>query len=75
MAYKLANYIPGFRKSHVTQYSLIMMFKKWTRSTNKGDYVSALFMDLANVFDTINHGLMLAELNEKVFKESKKVQD
>ena len=62
MADKLAHSIAGFRKSHGTQNSLVMMLQKWKRALDKGEYVPALFMNLSKAFDTINHDLLIAKL-------------
>ena len=60
---KLAKCLTCFRKSHVTQHSLLTMLEKWKKKEiDNGSYVSALFMDLSKAFDTINHDLMLAKL-------------
>ena len=50
---KLPHCIIGFRKSHGTQNSLVVMLEKWKTPLHQGEYVSALFMDLSNAFDTI----------------------
>ena len=55
MTDKLAHSITGFRKSHGTQNSLVVMLEKWKRALDKGEYVSALFENLSKAFDTINH--------------------
>ena len=59
---KLSKCLTGFRKSHGTQHLLVTMLEKWKKAVDKGEYVSALFMDLSKAFDTINHDLLLAKL-------------
>ena len=54
---KLSSCITGFRNSHGTQHSLVVMLEKWKR-----ECVSALSMNLSKAFDTINHNLMIAKL-------------
>ena len=54
--------LTGFRKSHGTQHLLVTMLEKWKKAVDKGEYASALFMDLSKAFDTINHDLLLAKL-------------
>ena len=51
MTDKLAHSITGFRKSHGTQNSLVVMLEKWKGALDKREYVSALFMDLSKAFD------------------------
>ena len=67
---KLSKCLTGFRKSHGTQHLLITMLEKWKKAVDKGEYTSALFMDLSKAFDTINHDLLLAKLKTYGFSQS-----
>ena len=48
MTYKQAHSVTSLRKSHGKQNSLVMMFEQWKRALDKGEYISALFMDLSS---------------------------
>ena len=54
---KPSKLIPGFRKSHGTQHSLITMLEKLKSVLDKGENICVLFTDLSKAFDTINHDL------------------
>ena len=70
MQNKLSKYVTGFRKSHGTQHSLMIMLEKWKNVLDKGEYVCVLFMDLSKAFNTINHDLLLAELRAYEFSNN-----
>ena len=38
------------------------MLEMWKSTLGKGDYVSAIFMDLSKALDTLNHNLLIGNL-------------
>ena len=58
----LSNILTGFRKNHNTQHSLLKMLESFKEALDKGNSVSAIFMDLSKAFDTLNHDLLIAKL-------------
>ena len=54
--------LTGFRKNHNTPHSLLKMLKNFKEALDKGNSVSAIFMDLFKAFDTLNHDLLIAKL-------------
>ena len=59
---KLSNLLKGFRKNHNTQHCLISMLERWKKTLDNGGYICAIFMDLSNTFDTLNHKFLIAKL-------------
>ena len=63
MQSKFLKHLTGFRKNHSTQNALLVMIGKWKTILNKKLKVGALFLDLSNTFDTLDHSLLLAKLS------------
>ena len=53
----------------LAQHCLVDMLEKWKNTLDKGDFVCIIFMNLSKVFDTINHGLLIAKLGAYGFQE------
>ena len=67
---KISNYVTGFRKSHATQHSLVIMLERWKQAIDKAEYISVMYMDLSKAFNAITHDLLLAKLRAYGFSRS-----
>ena len=45
------------------------MLEKWKNTLYKGGFVCAIFMDLSNAFETMNHDLLISKLGAYGFQE------
>ena len=59
----------GFRNSHGTQHSLIVLLEKWKIALDKEENMSAIFMGLSKAFGTTNHDFLLAKLKAYGFSK------
>ena len=67
---KLSKLLTGFRKNQSTRHCLMSILEMWKNTLDKGDYVSAIFMDLSKAFDTLNHNLLIAKLGAYGFERN-----
>ena len=44
------------------------MLEMWKNALDKGVYISAIFMDLSKVFETLNHNLLIDKLGAYGFE-------
>jgi len=49
----------GFHPGHSTQDVLLHVNDSWLRAIDNGQYVGAVFLDLAKAFDYVNHDILL----------------
>ena len=60
-------YLCGYRKGYCTQYAIITLLEKWKTALDEKGYGDATLMDLSKAFDTLNHELLIAKLNDYGF--------
>ena len=70
MSKKLRSKLCDFRKNCNIQYGLIYVPERWKSMLDKGKHWGAAFMNLSKVFDTRNHGLLIAKLKAYGFSHS-----
>ena len=65
-----SSFLTGFYKKHNTQHSLLKMLELWKEALDKGNSVGAIFMDLSEAFEILNHDLLIAKLQAYGFSEN-----
>jgi retron-type reverse transcriptase len=55
----------GFRQNRSTDFAIIELLDKITRTIDKGEYTIGIFLDLSKAFHTINHRLLIRILWHK----------
>ena len=62
MQNKFSIYSTGFWKNHGTQDTLPKMIETWKTKLSMGHKIAAIYMDLSETFDSLNHELLIAKL-------------
>ena len=62
MSDKFSKYLTGFCKNHNRQHAFLNMIENWKSSVNKRNKVGAIFLDLSQAFDTLDHSLLIVKL-------------
>ena len=58
----------GFRSKHSTTHALISLTESIKKFLDRKEVVSGIFIDLENVFDTVNHSILCDKLNYYGFR-------
>jgi retron-type reverse transcriptase len=66
----LSKWLCGYRKGYNAQYALMAMVEKMKKCLDNKGLFGAVLMDLSKAFDTINHELLIANLEAYGFSES-----
>ena len=53
----------GFHAGYSTQDVLLHVSDSWLKAVDTGQYVGAIFLDLAKAFDYVNHDILLQKLD------------
>ena len=57
----------GFKKDHSTALALIDLYDKISAAFDRGEFSVGIFLDLSKTCDTVNHVIVLINLNITVF--------
>ena len=59
---KFSKYRTGFQKNHNTQHALLNMIENWKNNLYKGNKIGIIFVGLSKAFGTLDHSLLINEL-------------
>ena len=57
----------GFRNQHSTNHALIEITEKIKQGWDSGKFICGVFLDFQKAFDTVNHDILLKQLEHYVY--------
>lgn len=54
----------GFQRKHSTVHTFLLLTDTIQRSIDQSNYSCGIFIDLGKAFDTVNHSILLAKLDD-----------
>ena len=52
----------GFQNIHLTEHTILQLVNQITEAFSKGKYTLGIFIDFSKAFDTVNHNMLLEQL-------------